>query len=266
MIRRNFLAVLGLTIASTKVIAKSSDTAATNNKGKTYVLLHGAWHGGWCWRDVAQILQNEGHQVYTPTQTGLGERSHLLSDEINLETFVTDLVNVLEWEDLTDVILVGHSFGGIGISGAADRVPHRIKHLVYLDALLLEDRDSPFSQIPADVADARRKLAQEFSGGVSMPVPSAEAFGVYDAKQVQWLKEKCTPHPISTYEDALTLNNPLGNGLPATYIAVTPHYGPTQASRELVQKKKDWDYIEIEAGHDAMVTSPQAVADILLKI
>src|SRR5690625_4251546 len=110
MLRRNFLALAGLSLASTKVVAQAAERAVSNTDeiSKTYVLLHGAWHGGWCWRDVAQRLRAAGHVVYTPTQTGLGERSHLLSEQITLDTFVQDLVNVLEWEDLTDVILVGH--------------------------------------------------------------------------------------------------------------------------------------------------------------
>lgn len=189
---------------------------------KSYVLLHGAWHGGWCWKRVEQPLRATGHRVYTPTQTGVGERSHLLSKDITLDIFVNDLVNVLEWEDLSDVILVGHSFGGIGITGAVDRVPSRIRHLVYLDSLILQNGQSPFSVLPPDVAAARRKLAQEFSGGVSMPVPDPKAFGVMDPADGAWLKAKCTPHPISTYEDSFKLKGPVGNRLPATYIALKP--------------------------------------------
>ncbi|NYT66710.1 alpha/beta fold hydrolase [Alcaligenaceae bacterium] len=236
-----------------------------DNLNKTYVLLHGAWHGGWCWKHVALALQAAGHKVFTPTQTGLGERSHLLSKDISLDTFIKDVINVLEWEDLNDVILVGHSFGGIGISGAADRVPYRIRHLVYLDSLILQNGDSPFSVIPEEVANARRKLAQEFSAGVSIPIPAPSAFGVTEPGQAAWIQEKCTPHPMSTYEDTLVLNNPVGNGLPATYIAVTPHYGPTTASREFA-KQQSWCYMEIEAGHDAMLTSADAVTRILLSL
>lgn len=232
---------------------------------KTFVLLHGAWHGGWCWKRVADPLRADGHAVCTPTQTGLGERSHLLSNALTLDVFVQDLVNVLEFEDLRDVILVGHSFGGIAVSGAADRVPQRIRHLVFLDSLLVESGQSPFSVVPPQVAQARRRLAHEFSAGVSMPVPDPDAFGVRDPADAQWLRARCTPHPLSTYESALTLDHPLGNGLPATYVAVTPHYAPTEASRRLARRQR-WDYREIEAGHDAMITSPQAVIDLLLRL
>jgi pimeloyl-ACP methyl ester carboxylesterase len=215
---------------------------------------------------VAELLGAAGHRVYSPTQTGLGERSHLLSPGITLDTFVTDLVNVLEWEDLTDAILVGHSFGGIAITGAADRVPHRIRHLVYLDSLILRDGESAFSVFPPDVVEARRKLAQDFSGGVSIPVPDPKAFGITAPEDAAWVKSKCTPHPISTYESAMVLKNPLGNGIPATYVAVTPEYGPTAASRTLAREQKTWRYLEIPAGHDAMVTTPRGVVDILLNV
>jgi pimeloyl-ACP methyl ester carboxylesterase len=261
--RRELLATAGAGVLTAGCAATGRSLSAGP---KTYVLLHGAWHGGWCWKRVEQPLRAAGHRVYTPTQTGLGERSHLLSRDITLDTFVKDLVNVFEWNDLSDVILVGHSFGGIAITGAADRVPERIRHLVYLDSLILQNDQSPFSVIPPDVVAARRKLAQEFSGGVSMPVPDPKAFGVTDSADSAWLKAKCTPHPISTYEDSLKLQRPVGNGLPATYIAVKPDYGPTTAARAFAKAQARWRYLEIDAGHDAMVTSPKALTDILTSI
>ncbi len=233
---------------------------------KTYVLLHGAWHGAWCWKRVAPVLRAAGHTVYTPTQTGLGERSHLLTPEVNLETFAKDLINVLIWEDLKDVILVGHSFGGNAITAAADWVPERIGHLVYLDALIPESDKSIFSLLPPEVVQGRRDLAQKTSAGLTIPVPSADKLGVFDPSDAQWVTQMCTPHPIATYESALTFNNPPGNGLPVTYIAVTPHYLPTTSSRDYAKSRTDWTYLEIEAGHDAMVTSPEALNQMLLAI
>jgi pimeloyl-ACP methyl ester carboxylesterase len=233
---------------------------------KTYVLLHGAWHGAWCWKKVLPELLERGHRVLTPTQTGLGERSHLLSKDVNLTTFVHDLVNVLVWEDLSNVILVGHSFGGCAITAAADQMPERIAHLVYLDALILQDGESPFSTVPPEVAQSRRDLAQKTSAGLTIPVPSADKFGVTDPDDATWLMSRCTPHPIATYEEPLKLRHEPGNGLPTTYIAVTPYYMPTTASREYARARSDWSYVEIEAGHDAMVTSPKALAKILLNL
>ena len=267
--RRTFLvgaAAAALGGACSREEKRASPSPEPKGAPDTYVLLHGSWHGGWCWRRVADRLRAAGHVVYTPTHTGLGERSHLLSRDITLDVLVQDVVNVLEWEDLRDVILVGHSFGGIGITGAADRVPDRIRHLVYLDSLILENGQSPFSVLPPDVTEARRKLAQEFSEGVSVPVPDPSAFGVTDPEDLAWLKAKCTPHPVSTYDDALDLKNPVGNRRPATYIAVKPEYGPTAASRSFAKQQKNWRYVELEAGHDAMVTSPAALVDLLTTI
>ena len=229
----------------------------------TYVLIHGAWHGGWCWRRVAEPLRAAGHRVYTPTQTGLGERSHLLSRAITLDTFIADIVNLLEWEDLHDVVLVGHSFGGISATGAADRVAERIRHIVYLDALILDNGQCVFDTMTPDFVASRRRLADETSGGLSMPFPKPASMGVVDAADAAWLRAKCTPHPLSTYETALQLVNPVGNGLPATYVAVTPEFPALANSRRYAQGRGDWRYVEIEAGPDAMVTSPQAVLEIL---
>jgi pimeloyl-ACP methyl ester carboxylesterase len=140
-------------------------------------------------------------------------------EDVTLDIFVQDLVNVFEWEDLNDVILVAHSFGGIACTGAADRIPKRIRHIVYLDSLILQPGQSAFDAIPADVAEARRKTAQEFSGGVSMPVPDPRAFGITNPADTAWLNEKSTPHPLQTYETRLALKNPIGNGLPVTYVS-----------------------------------------------
>jgi pimeloyl-ACP methyl ester carboxylesterase len=233
---------------------------------KTFLLLHGAWHGAWCWRDVASGLRAAGHRVATPTQTGSAERAHLLSRDITLERYVTDVVEVLETEDLSDVVLVGHSFGGIGITGAAGRAPHRIRHLVYLDSLILQDGQSAFSVLPPEVVATRHQLAQASSAGLSIPVPVPAAFGVIDPEQVAWLWAHCTPHPLSTYEDVFRLKGEVGNGLPATYIAVTPHYAPTAMSRNYAKARRDWRYLELEAGHDAMVTSAPELTKILLQI
>lgn len=215
---------------------------------------------------MRDLLEAAGHRVYTPTQTGLGERSHLLGPGITLDTFVRDIANVLVWEDLRDVILVGHSFGGAAITGVAQCERERIAHLVYLDALVLQNGQSPFMVVGEEIAAARREQAMKASGGVWLPAPDPSAFGVTDPSDAAWLRARCTPHPLSTYEDRFVLNGPVGSGLPVTYIAVTPHYLPGQASRAFAKAQPEWSYREIEAGHDAMVTSPGPLAAMLLEI
>src|ERR1700690_637004 len=143
--------------------AAGAGTAKAQTAAQTFVLVHGAWHGGWCWSRVADRLRAAGHQVFTPTQTGLGERKHLLSKDITLDTFTKDITNVIEAEELSNVVLVGHSFGGLAISGVADAIPERIRHLVYLDSLIVEGGKSPLDAFTPEIAAARKKAADDTS-------------------------------------------------------------------------------------------------------
>jgi pimeloyl-ACP methyl ester carboxylesterase len=235
--------------------------------GKTYVLVHGAWHGGWCWRRVEERLREAGHRVFAPTCSGLGERAHLLSRSIDLETFTRDVVGLIECEELADIVLVGHSFGGSPISGAADRVKQRIRHLVYLDSLILEGGQRVVDRMPPDLLSARLKAAEEATGGIGIPAPPPEAFAVSAPDDVAWLRRRLTPHPAGTYFSPLALGGPVGNGLPCTYVAcVEPVYGPLESSREWVRRQPGWNWREIATGHDAMVTAPEALARLLEEI
>jgi pimeloyl-ACP methyl ester carboxylesterase len=230
---------------------------------KTFVLLHGAWHGGWCWARVADRLRARGHLVTTPTQTGLGERRHLMSRGITLGTFIDDLVNHLRYEDLTEVVLVGHSFGGNAISGAAERMPERIAELVYLDAIVIEGGTAPFDMLPQDRVAERLRQADDSSGGLSIPAPPADAFGVTDPADAAWLEARMTPHPLSTYQSRLPLDGAPGNGFPARYIVCTdPLYMPLDPVRRRLARS-GWRMEEIATGHDAMITAPDAVAALL---
>lgn len=258
MNRREMIQMAGL--ASVTGTA-GAGTASAQAAKQTFVLVHGAWHGGWCWRPVADRLRGAGHVVFTPTCTGLGERAHLLSRDITLDTFTTDIANLIEAEELADIVLVGHSFGGNPISGVADRMPNRVKHLVYLDSLMVEPGKAPFDSLPADVVAARRKAAEQSSGGLSLPNPAPSVFGVPDGPDAAWVKRRLTPHPISTYESKLTIKGPVGNNLPRTYIHCTdPSYAALEASRQWVRQQQGWRWMEIATGHDAMVTAPDELA------
>jgi pimeloyl-ACP methyl ester carboxylesterase len=219
---------------------------------------------------VAALLRNQGFAVHTPTQTGLGERAPLLSRDITLDTFVDDVAGLLRSEDLRNVVLVGHSFGGNAITGVADRLPERLRHLVYLDAAIPTAGQSVFDGIAPHIVAKIRAASEDSSGGLSMAVPPAKAFGVTDPDQAAWVMAHCTPHPISTYDTPITLAHPVANGVPATYIAVTPHYAPTADARAFAQaqaqSRPDWQYLELAAGHDAMVTHPRELARLLVQI
>jgi pimeloyl-ACP methyl ester carboxylesterase len=256
------------TMAIAGLAATAGEAAATAQaKAQTFVLVHGAWHGGWCWSRVADRLRSGGHQVFTPTQTGLGERKHLLSKDITLDTFTKDIVNVIEAEELSNVILVGHSFGGLAISGVADAIPDKIRHLVYLDSLMVEGGKKPFDSLPPDVVAARLKAAEETSGGLSLPAPPPSAFGVSDAKDTDWVKRRLTPHPLGTYTSTLNIKGPVGNNLPRTYIHCTnPSYAALQASRDWVKAQQGWRWADISTGHDAMVMAPEELTKMLIGV
>lgn len=233
-----------------------------------FVLVHGGFHGGWCWRLVADKLRAQGHQVSCPTQTGLGERRHLISNQLTLDLFVQDIVHHLESEDLREVVLLGHSFGGLSISGAAERVPGRIRHLVYLDALILQPHQTPFGVLPPDVVQARRQGCAERHGVRCFMPPPVTAFGIPpDHPLADWVQERLTPQPACLYDSPLTLSAPPGQGLPRTYVACTAPAMPSVASSQAwVRQQPDWRWRELATGHDAMITDPDGVSEVLLQI
>ena len=239
--------------------------AAPTAHQRNFVLVHGGFHGGWCWDAVALRLRALGHRVYTPTQTGCGERAHLLAKTITLDTFVDDIADVFTRENLHDVVLVGHSFGGSAISGVADRMPERIRQLVYLDAIMLENGQTVFDLLDPDVVQARLKAA-DASGGLAIAAPPAEAFGIRDAAQLQFVQARLTSHPLGAYTSQLRLAHPVGNGLPAVYVRCTdPMYAALQPSRDWVAAH-GMRRIDIATGHDAMVTAPDLLAQMLVEL
>ena len=178
----------------------------------TFVLVHGAWHGSWCWKRVRRLLQERGHDVFTPTLTGLADRSHLLTRGVNLETHIQDVANLILWEELSGVILCGHSYGGAVVEGVADRLPERIRALVYLDAFVLESGECVLEHVPG-------ALAEGAGAGEEWKVPPipGEVFGV-NAQDLEWMKRQCTVHPMAAFEQKLELTGGIdrvGN--------VTPH-------------------------------------------
>ena len=231
-----------------------------------FVLLHGSFHGAWCWRRVAPLLRARGHEVFTPTQTGVGERAHLLRSDITLDIFVQDLVAVLEAEELEDAVLVGHSFGGNAITGAAARVPERIRSLIYLDSVIPVSGHSALDGVMPEVAATRRQQAA-LTGGLSIPPPEPDFFGIPPGPEADWVRRRMTPQPFGAYDSALTFDGPPGNGLPATYVFCTdPIYTTLEPSRERARALEGWAWRELAASHDAMVTHPDATAALLMEL
>ena len=230
-----------------------------------FVLVHGAYHGGWCWRDVARGLRAAGHDVFTPTLTGLGERNHLLSPDINLSTHVTDVLNILLWEDLRDITLVGHSYGGLVVTGVADRAADRIADIVYLDAVVPKDGQSILDVQPPGRREWMVERAREAGGVAGAPV-DAEVYGVFDALAKAWVNDKCTPHPFAALSEKIRLSGaPADRVTKRLYILCTaPPLPYMRQFYDTATAEDGWDTIEMATGHDAMVTEPEALTNILL--
>jgi len=235
-------------------------------KSQPFVLVHGLWHGGWCWSRVAEILRDRDNRVHTPTNTGVGERSHLLNKDITLATFVEDVVQHIRYEQLNEIILVGHSFGGATITGVADKVRDKIAKLVYLDGAILESGETWMSLLDAELAKVRKNLAQSSSNGLSLPPAKPEAMGVVSEEDSAFFQSRLTPHPFATMTTALDLERPVGDGLDVHSSQCTnPAYPPAGLSLARAKTKR-WKITQIATGHDAMVLAPELVADELDRI
>lgn len=230
----------------------------------TFVLVHGSFHGGWCWRKVAPVLREAGHEVHTPTLTGLGDRSHLVHPGAGLHVNVEDVVRAIEFADLQEVVLVGHSYGGLVVTGAVERVADRVERLVYLDGYLPEDGDTAWDLTP-DVRPVWEKRAREDGYGWLVPPPDpAEAYGVTDSDDLAWLRSKLVPTPLSTHEERLRAPDGRAGELQRTYVSCTEYGAFQDAARKA--REAGLDYHEIETGHDAMVTAPAALNELLLAV
>jgi pimeloyl-ACP methyl ester carboxylesterase len=219
---------------------------------QTYVLVHGAWGGGWDWRPVSDILTSRGHRVFRVTLTGLGERVHLASPDIGLETHITDVINTILYENLRDVTLVGHSYGGMVITGVADRVPDRLAHLAYVDAFVPEDGES--------VATLRQ--------GARLPGDNRGAFIVPSWVKPGTIPPMDVPHPAKTFSDVIALKNPLRAKIPATYIltvdsgATTDSFDPFAARA----KAKGWLVERITSDHNAQRSAREELCRLLEQV
>jgi len=230
------------------------------------VLVHGAWHGGWCWHRVADPLRAAGHRVFTPTLTGVGERAHLLSASVDLETHIQDILGVLEAEELEDVVLCGHSYAGLVLSGVAARAKPRLRQLVYLDALLAEDGQSWAEAFPPEAAEARRRGATMTNGVKTIPAPDPEIYAFADPADTAWVRRRLTPHPFAPFEQKSKLGGPVGNGVPRVYIeCTTPPIAPLAVIKDRYRGKPDWPFVALKTGHDAMLSAPAEIVRLLLQ-
>jgi len=230
-----------------------------------FVLVHGSSGGSWVWKRLAPLLRAAGHDVHAPTLTGLADRAHLLPGGVDLTTHVTEIADLLVYEDLSDVILVGNSYAGMVVTGVAARVPERLRCLVYLDAYVPDDGQRAVDLWPPE----RRAYAEQAEAdGVSQP-PPPDMFGVTDPELRTWIEERMTPHPVATYTEPVALGSAASRSLTRTFIActdipaTTPDvFGPFAAKARAL----GWEVHDLAAGHLAMLTAPDALADLLVRI
>ena len=226
----------------------------------TYVLVHGAWHGAWCWRRVARLLARDGHEVFAPTLTGLGERSHLLSPAIGLDTHILDVVNEMKWQALKDVVLVGHSYGGMVISGVAEKMESAIASLVMLDAFMPENGQCLIDMQPQERRDP--VLAAERSGATTLPPRSAADFHVNEQDRA-FVDAQCTPQPIKCFTQKLALTGARERIGKKPYIRATTYPSPYFDAGLARARARNWRTYELDCGHDVMLDMPERLAAIL---
>ena len=240
-------------------------TASAQADRKTFVLVHGAHHGGWCWSRVAAALAEKQHRIFAVTQTGLGDRRHLAAAATHIDVFVDDIANAIETEELDDVILVGHSFGGIPITGVAARMPTRIRSLVYLDAGVPDVGGSAISPLSVPVQEQLRQSVVKVNGvDTLMPPNPLPAYWGLAGADAAWVKRRVTPHPFATWITPLQYNKDNWEKVPRTYVQCTAPRHPALAELQAkLRANPKWKWIEFPSGHDAMVSYPVELARVL---
>ena len=231
---------------------------------KTFILVHGAWHGGWAWQRVTDRLRARGHSVFAPTNTGLGERAHLLRPGIDLSLHIVDVLGVIKYERLRNFVLVGHSYGGGVISGIAEAVGDAIQSIVFLDAFIPDNGDSTLDLVQPAVQDViRGALAR---GEITVPVRDAAAFKVNE-KDRAWVDSLATPQPIATFTEKLKLTGARERIANKTYIRASG-YPNVSFEKALARVKADpsWRTYEVPCGHDVMIDDPDRLTEILLEV
>jgi len=239
-----------------------------------FMLVHGAWHGGWCWRRVVQALAVDEHRAHAVTLTGVGERAHLMSPAITLETHIADVAQAIEVEEMDDVVLAVHSYAGMIGTAIADRMPGRLRHLVYVDAVVPKPGES-WSSTHASATREARLAAAQASPDFSFPAPDPSDYGIQGA-DAEWVKRRQTPHPGHTYQAPLDFDPMRVAAVPRTFVnCVQPALATIDAIRARMADSQFWDgvwrsgggvrVVELNTGHDPMITTPQDLTRILLE-
>jgi pimeloyl-ACP methyl ester carboxylesterase len=249
--------------ASLAAAATTDSPTKAQAQPRTFVLVHGSWHGGWCWRRVADRLEKQGHKVFTPTLTGLGERVHLLTPAVDLNTHVTDVVNLIRYEGLENIVLVGHSYAGSIITGVAEQVLSSIGSIVFVDAFLPINGDTMLSMTTEELRAA--SLAAKAKGDIARPIVPAAAFRVNE-KDRDWVNSKLTPQPLGPSFTTISYTGARDKVAKKTYIRAADYPQPA-FDKWLAQCKADptWRAHAVTGcGHDIMVDKPDELTDLLI--
>lgn len=227
-----------------------------------FILVHGSFGGGWCWRRLAPLLEAAGHRVYRPTLTGLADRSHLLSASVDLTTHINDVAKLLFYEDIGRAILVAHSYSGMVITGVAQTVPQRVAQLIYFDAYVPRPGQSRWDLVPPEAAAAERE-AVGADGGTGPP-PPAGIFIPIEAETAKWIDARLSPrHPVGTYTQSIPADGSALESISRAFIQCM--LGPSRFGPAATQARASgWPVRELAAGHFGMLTHPREVADLLL--
>lgn len=229
----------------------------------TFVIAHGGWGGGWEWRSVTDTLSSMGHRSFTPTLTGLGERSHLVSRSIGLATHAEDIVQTIRWERASDVLLVGHSYGGMVTTLAASKVPDLVKGMIYVDAFIPEDGQREVDLIdPNWVESMLLRPAHDRGGGWLVPFPFPDELGSYPPDVADRYRDSM--HPLATFTDPAAVD-PRVATLPSAFVHCTAKAPDEDFFAEFAHmaRQRGWRVVEIESGHDVQIERPDAVAKAL---
>ena len=240
----------------------------------TFVLVHGAWHGGWCWNKVAPLLRRTGAVVYTPTLSGLGERAHLAAllepSQVNLDLHIQDVARLMEYEGLDDVALVGHAYAGMVITGVAEVCPERLSHLVYINGVIPADGESMADQLvpvrgPEFAAWVREHIerGEGYLPSPASPEEIGRRWGIPDAADREWMFSKVTPQPAAAMAGPVRIGNPAAQDIPRSFIG-----GEEAGFQPVADRAREagWGMYHLDSGHDPMVSHPREVAEILLGI
>ncbi len=252
-------------VAVASAAASLSPAQAQSGARKVFVFVHGAYHGGWCWKRVTDILERQGHKTYAPSLTGNGDRVHLLSKDLTLGTQIADIVNLVKWEDLSNICLVAHSFGGWPASGALEEIADRVDSLVWLDAFKPKNGERPVDYISEF---SRKAMEEALTRGEAGRKPTPASTYSVDEKSWPWVDSKLTPQPNNIVFQPIALSGKLETVKKKTYIRA-PKYPQAAFDKALGECRANstWQtFVNEASGHDVMVDQPEWLADLILKV